>query len=264
MPGPLPADFVDRLRDLLSTIDCARLLLRAEADDSRLARLVGLAARLAGAESGALLLVDEDRGDLRVAAAIGPGADRLRGTHLAPSADVAGAVLAGGEPLAVADVRGDTTGGEIERRTGVATRNLLAVPFEVHGVPAGVLELRNGPAARGFDPETIARVAELARLAAAAVEEWRGDRHLFSLFAAALPRALAPDPDPARAGLADELRRWLEQLRQTPAWRGALETVEALRELARGDDDDGLRLAAEILRAVASRERARRRLREEP
>jgi len=264
VPGPLPADFVDRLRDLLSTIDGARILLRAEADDSRLERLVGLAARLAEADSGALLLVDEDRGDLRIAAAVGPGADRLRGTHLAPSADVAGAALAGGEPIAVADVQGGGTGGEIERRTGVATRNLLAVPFEVHGVPAGVLELRNGPAERGFDPETIARVTELARLAAAAIEEWRGDRHLFSLFAAALPRALAPEPDPARAGLADELRRWLERIRQTPAWRASLETLEAVRELARGDDDGGLRLAAEILRAVANRERTRRMLREGP
>lgn len=263
MPGPLPADFLDRLRDLLSTIDVSRLLLRAETDDSRLERLVALAARLAGAESGVLLLVDEDRGDLRVAAATGPGAERLRATHLAPSADVAGAALAGGEPLAVADEKGGMTGGEIERRTGVATRNLLAVPFEVHGAPAGVLELRNAPGERGFDPETIARVAELAQIAATAVEEWRGDRYLFSLFAAALPRALAPDPDPARAGLAEELRRWIEQLRQTPAWRGSLEAVEALRDLARGGAD-GLRLAAEILRAVARRERERRALREEP
>ncbi|MBN1771833.1 MAG: GAF domain-containing protein [Deltaproteobacteria bacterium] len=262
MPGPLPADFVDRLRDLLSTIAVSRLLLRAGADDSRLERLVALAARLAGAESGALLLIDEDRGDLRVAAAVGPGAEALRGTHLAPGTDVAGAALAGGEPLAVADEQGGMTGGEIERRTGLATRNLLAVPFEVHGVPAGVLELRNGSDARGFDPETIGRVAELAQLAAAAIEDWRGDRFLFALFAAALPRALAPGADPARDGLAEELRRWLDQLRQTPAWRGALETVEALRELVRGGEP-GLRLAAEILAAVARRERARRALLED-
>lgn len=261
--GPLPADFVDRLRDLLSTIDVSRLLLRAEADDSRLERLVGLAARLAGAESGALLLVDEDRGDLRIVAAVGPGAEALRGSHLAPGSDVAGAALAGGEPLAVADERGGMTGGEIERRTAVPTRNLLAVPFDVHGVPAGVLELRNTAAERGFDPETIGRVAELAQLAAAAIEDWRGDRFLFALFAAALPRALASGTGAAGDGLAEELRRWLEQLRQTPAWRGALETVEGVRELARGGDE-GLRLAVELLAAVARRERARRALQEGP
>jgi len=256
--GPLPADFADRLRDLLSTIDVSRLLMRAEPDDSRLERLIALAARIAEAESGVLLLVDEDRGDLRVAAAWGPGADALRGAHLPPSADVAGAALAGGEPLAVADDAGGMTGGEIERLTGQPTRNLLAVPFEVHGAPAGVLELRNTGAERGFGPETIARVAELARIAAAAVEDWRGDRFLFALFAAALPRALAPGDDAARSGLADELRRWLEQLRQTPAWRAALTAVDAIRELMRGGDD-GARLAADILAAVAQRERARRR-----
>jgi len=131
------------------------------------------------------------------------------------------------------------------------------VPFEVHGAPAGVLELRNTEAERGFDPETLSRVAELARIAAAAVEDWRGDRFLFALFAAALPRALAPGEDAARTGLADELRQWLESLRQTPAWRAALVTVDAIRELLRGGED-GARLAADVLGAVARRERARR------
>jgi GAF domain-containing protein len=257
VPGPLPADFIDRLRDLLSTVDVARVLMRADSDDTRLERLVALAVRIAGAESGALLLVDEDRGDLRVAAAVGAGAEQLRGSHLAPSADVAGAALVGGEPIAVADAAGTVMGGEIERRTGQPTRNLLAVPFEVHGAPAGVLELRNTEAERGFDPETLSRVAELARIAAAAVEDWRGDRFLFALFAAALPRALAPGEDAARTGLADEVRRWLESLRQTPAWRAALETVDAIRELLRGGED-GARLAADVLAAVARRERARR------
>jgi GAF domain-containing protein len=261
--GRLPADFVDRLRDLLSTVEVSRLLMRAEPDDTRLERLVALAARIAEAESGVLLLVDEDRGDLRAAAAVGPGAESLRGTHLAPTADVAGAALAGGEPIAVAGEGEAEVAGEIDRRTGTPTRNVLAVPFEVHGAPAGVLELRNTAAERGFDPETIARVAELARIAAAAVEDWRGDRFLFALFASALPRALAAGDDAARTGVAAELRRWLEQLRQTPAWRAALETVEAVRELLRSGDD-GARLAADVLEAVARRERLRRRELEGP
>jgi hypothetical protein len=148
-------------------------------------------------------------------------------------------------------------GGEIERRTGIATRNLLAVPLEVHGAPAGALELRNTSAPLGFDPRTIARVSELASIAAAAVEDFRGDRFLFSLFAALLPRALAPDPDPARQGFADELRRWLEGLRQTPAWRSALGLTGSMRELLR-DGDEAARLCGEIVAAVLRRERARR------
>ncbi|MBI4914648.1 MAG: GAF domain-containing protein [Acidobacteria bacterium] len=258
MLGRLPADFVERLRDLLSTVELSRQLLRADTDDSRLERLVALAARIADAESGVLLLVDEDRGDLRAAAAVGPGAEALRGTHLAPGSDIAGAALAAGEPMAVAGEGEEGMDTPVERLMGVPTRNLLAVPFEVHGAPAGVLELRNTQAERGFDPETIARVAELARIAAAAVEDWRGDRFLFALFAAALPRALAPGDDAARTGVSDELRRWLEGLRQTPAWRAALETVESIREILR-TGDDGARLAAEVLSAVARRERARRR-----
>jgi GAF domain-containing protein len=254
--GRLPPDFEDRLRDLFSTVETARLLWRIERDDSRLDRIVRLAAAVTAAESGVLLLSDEDRGDLVVSAAAGPGSERLSGTHLSASSDVAGMVLATGEPLAVADPGDGSVGGEIERRTGLATRNLLAVPFEVHGTPAGVLELRNTEDAGGFGPEAIGRAAELASIAAAAVEDFRGDRFLLSLFAAALPRAMSPDPDPARAGLAEALRDWLEDLRHAPGHRAAVELVESVRAIARGGES-AVRLCRSILEAVARRERSR-------
>ncbi len=252
-----PADFEERLRDLLATVDIARLAMRAQRDDSRIERLVRLAADIAGAECGALLLVDEDRGDLVVAAAVGPGAERLAASRMPIASGAAGAAVAGGEPIAVADAGDAPAADEIARRTGVPVRNLLAVPFDVYGAVAGVLELRNVPAERGFDPATIGRVSELARVAAAAVEDYRGDRFLFSLFASALPRALAPDATAAGTGLGEELRLWIESLRQSPAWRGAVALVEPIRDLMEAGED-GLRLCAGILEAVARRERSRR------
>ena len=65
------------------------------------------------------------------------------------------------------------------------------------------------------------------------------------------------DIDAARAGLAEELRRWIDGFRQTGAHRGAVDLVEAVRELMAGGEET-LRLARDVLAAVLRRERARR------
>ena len=256
----LPADFVDRLRDLLCTVQSVQLMMRPEGDDDRLARIVRMAARQTGAEVGLLYLVDADRGDLAVAATEGDAVRALVGGHVARTC-LAGFAVDDGGPLAVADVDGKVggAGDEVDQRTGLVTRNLLAVPLTIHGSSAGALELRNTAAARGFGPADIELATELAYLAAAAVEEHRGDRFLLELFARALPRALDAARGAEADGLRDELSRWLAELRHSPAWRQQIELVADVRELcADDDDDDGVRLAAEILSALVRAERRRR------
>ncbi|HZJ70046.1 MAG TPA: hypothetical protein VFF36_03885, partial [Planctomycetota bacterium] len=122
---------------------------------------------------------------------------------------------------------------------------------------AGALELRNAPGARGFTPADVGLATELAYLAAAAVEEHRGDRFLFGLFAGALPRALDPERGAGAAALAEELGRWLAELRQTPAWRDQLELVAAVRELCAGGPA-AIELARTLLEALVDNERRRR------
>jgi GAF domain-containing protein len=251
----LPADFLDRLRDLLGTVQSAQVMMRPEADDDRLARIVRLAVAQSGAELGLLLLVDEDRGDLHVAAAVGEPVAALVGSHVARTG-LAGFAIDDGNPVAVADLAGAGHGArdEIEERAGLSTRSLLAVPLVVHGRSSGALELRNAPDPRGFTPADIELVTELAYLAAAAVEEFRGDRFLLSLFAAALPRALDPaDADP-ESTLQAELERWLAELRQTPAWRRQLDLIARAHEVCAAGDH-AVELARTILEAVAARER---------
>lgn len=252
----LPADFVDRLRDLLSTVRAEQIMLRPSLDDDRLDRLVRLAMRQTGAAAGLLLLLSEDRGDLHVAAAVGEKVDALRGQWLARTG-ISGFALDDGNPIAIADVAGMPHQGadELLERCGLVTRSLVVVPLIVHGRASGVLELVNAPAPTGFSPDDLELATELALLAAAAVEEFRGDRFLMSLFQSALPRAL----DPSRAGaaaLADELARWLGELRQTPAWRAQLDLVRLVRELCEAGDD-ATRAARGVLEALVERERAR-------
>jgi len=255
----LPADFIERLRDLLCTVHSEQLMMRPEADADRLQRIVRLAAGQTGAAVGLLYLVNEDRGDLQVAAVVGDDVASLAGAHVARTC-LAGFAIDDGEPVAVADPTATPGGGqgdEVDRRTGLVTRNLAAVPLIVHGRAAGALELRNAPGARGFTPADLALATELAYLAAAAVEEHRGDRFLFGLFAGALPRALDAGRGDGARELADELGRWLAELRQTTAWRDQLELVSAVRELC-ASGEGSVALARAVLSALVDAERRRR------
>jgi len=255
----LPPDFIDRLRDLLCTVQSEQLMLRPDADDERLARIVRLAAGQTRAEVGMLLLVHEDRGDLQVAAAVGDAVTPLVGQHVARTS-LAGFAIDDGQPVAIADALSSPSGSagdEIDQRTGLVTRNLLAVPLSVHGRASGALELRNSPELKGFGPDDVALATELAYLAAAAVEEYRGDRFLFSLFAGALPHALDQGRGAEADSLVDELSRWLAELRQSPAWREQVELVARVRELCR-EGEDSVAMARAILDALVERERRRR------
>jgi GAF domain-containing protein len=258
LPTRLPADFVDRLRDLLSTVNAEQIMLRPALDDERLDRIVRLAMKQTGAEAGLMLLLSDDRGDLRIAAAVGPKVTGLRGEWLARTG-LAGFALDDGNPIAVADVAGSPQRGrdELEERCGLVTKSLLAVPVVVHGRAGGVIELVNAPGKHGFTPDDVALVTELALLAAAAIEEFRGDRFLLSLFQGALPRALDPERGESADSLAAELERWLGELRQTPAWRTELELVALVRELCAAGPD-AVDAAKRVLEALVDRERARR------
>jgi GAF domain-containing protein len=266
----LPADFIDRLRDLLSAVQAEQVMMRPELDDARLDRIARLAMTQTGAAAALLLLVNEDRRDLTCAAVA--GADDAKGRSFAMSG-IAAFVIEDGNPVALADVPGVARGrDEVEERTGVTAKSFLAAPLLTHGRAAGALVLLDAgdqpgsaplrppaggavgaPLARGFTPAQIELAVELASLAAAAVEEFRGDRFLYALFQAALPRALDPAQGPE--SLRDELRRWLEELRSTPAWRAELDLVLLVREICRRGDDSA-RMARRVLEAIADRERA--------
>ncbi len=247
----LPADFVDRLADLLCTVRSEQLMLRADGDDDRLARIVRLAVGQSAAEVGLLLLVNEDRGDLEVAAAVGDAVQSLVGKFVARTS-LAGFAIDDGQPVAVAAIDGGgEVGDEVDDRTALVTRNLLAVPLIIHGHAAGALELRNSPADKGFGPADLELATELAYLASAAVEEFRGDRFLFALFASALPRALADERGAEVDNLSAELERWLAELRQSGAWRKQVDLVTKVRELCRSGDD-AIELADTILSALVA------------
>jgi GAF domain-containing protein len=246
----MPADFVDRLRDLLATVRSAQVLLASDTDRDGLDRVVRIAVRHTGAAGGLLYLLDRDRGDLRIAAADGAAYRPLVGAR-ASRTGLPGFAIDDGSPIAVAGPGGPD---EVGDRIGAPARSQLVAPVLVFGVAAGAIELRDAPGPRGFSPADVELVVELAHVAAAAVEAHRGERLLAAMFAAVLPGAL----DPARpaASLGDELGRWLDELRAQPEFRRELALAVKLRAVAR--DAAGLRLAEDLVDAVLRAEAARR------
>ena len=258
----LPSDFIDRLRDLMCTVRTGQMFMRSSSRHDRLARIVRLAVSQTGAEAGCLLLVDDDRGDLHVAAAVGDRVESMVGRFVGRTG-VTGFAIDEGSPVAIADHPDDPEGqlaknpDDITEQTGLRTRNLLAVPLMVHGQVCGALELRNAPDVRGFGPDDMQLATELAFLASTAVEEHRGERFLFALFASALPHALAPERGAEGDALADEMQRWLAEMQQSPDWRKRVEMAAKIRELCNLDSESA-DMARSIVDAVLQREAARR------
>ena len=136
----------------------------------------------------------------------------------------------------------DTAPDEVAARTGARARSQLVAPVMVFGVAAGAIEVRDAPGERGFAPDDVEVVVELAHVAAAAVEAHRGERLLAAMFAAVLPGAMAGRaPD-------EELLQWIEEVRATPEFRRELALAGKLRALAR--DQVGLEMVEAIVDAV--------------
>jgi GAF domain-containing protein len=250
----LPPDFVDRLRDLLATVRSAQTLLASESDAEQLTRVVRLAVRQTDAAGGLLYVVDPDRNDLRIAAAVGAAFAPLVGARIGRTG-LPGFAIDDGTPLAVASHDRSAPGGtetghavhgtetdEIGARVGASARSQLVAPVMVFGVAAGAIEVRDAPGERGFTPEDIEVVVELAHVAAAAVEAHRGERLLAAMFAAVLPGAMAGRPPD------EELLQWIEEVRATPEFRRELALAGKLRALAR--DAAGIEMVEKIVDAV--------------
>ncbi|HJW84982.1 MAG TPA: GAF domain-containing protein [Anaerolineae bacterium] len=121
-------------------------------------------------EAGSVLLLDEARGELVFAAAVGPAADQLRGVHLPRGAGIATQALSSGRPLLIADAQSDGRFYDrVDALTGLTTRSLMAVPLRARGRVIGVMEVLNK---RGglFTQDDLRLLDSLAQTAATAID----------------------------------------------------------------------------------------------
>jgi diguanylate cyclase (GGDEF)-like protein len=122
-------------------------------------------------DTWSLLLVDDALQELYFELAIGKGAQALKEVRIKMGQGLAGWVAQNGQPVVVADVSQDKRFfGEMDERTKMETRSIVAVPVRIRDHCLGVIELVNCVGTNGFADRDMALLEALADFAAIAIE----------------------------------------------------------------------------------------------
>ncbi|HEY2600410.1 MAG TPA: SpoIIE family protein phosphatase [Thermoleophilaceae bacterium] len=186
---------VKKVRGLEAVADAALAHLPF---DELLSELLARVSHVLEVERAAILLKDEERECLTVAAARGPGSEFAQSRRIPLGAGIAGRVAAEKRPVFVEDVDSDTLGLSVVWEDRV--RSVLAVPLLVQGARAiGVLQVGTSEDRRFSDDDTQLLQLAADRLAVA-IDRARLNEQAHHI-AATLQRSLLPSSTPQVAGL---------------------------------------------------------------
>lgn len=135
--------------------------------DTILTTAVDAALQLTGAESGSVLLQEEETGDLYIRAARNLGEELVRTLRLPVQSSPAGEVMRSGKPLLL----NPETPHKI--KTAYLVNALIYVPLIIHGQTIGVLGVENQRRHDGFSEEQVAILSTVADFVAIAIENAR-------------------------------------------------------------------------------------------
>ena len=125
-------------------------------------------------DTWSLLLMDQDKAELYFEIATGKGAEALRDVRIKVGQGIAGWVAQTGEAVVVPDTTKDSRFfAQVDEKTKVETRSIVAVPVRFREQCLGVIELINCIGAEGFSPRDLALLEALADYAAIAIENAR-------------------------------------------------------------------------------------------
>ncbi len=116
-----------------------------------------------------LVLVDPDRGDLFVAAAVGLDPAGVNGRRTTLRSGVAGSVAAWGRPVLVENIETDRRFRRLNHPQ-YQTKSLLCVPLRVEGEVIGVVNANNKATGEPFDEDDLALLVMLTERVSSAIE----------------------------------------------------------------------------------------------
>jgi serine phosphatase RsbU (regulator of sigma subunit) len=183
----------DRLRGIEAVTDAA--LSRLD-EQSLLDTLLVRVKTVLGADTAAVLLLDDSAGQLVAAAASGLEEEVRQGVRIPLGAGFAGRVAASREPVILATVDHTTVRNPLLVDRGI--KSLLGVPLLVGGKVIGVLHV-GSLSGRSFTPQDVELLQMAADRAALALHSMKSQDS--ELAAVALQRSLLPTALPAVPGL---------------------------------------------------------------
>ncbi|MBI5267447.1 MAG: GAF domain-containing protein [candidate division Zixibacteria bacterium] len=138
--------------------------------DELLRQIVVLAATVTEAQVGSIMLLDERRQYLKVAAEIGHESDDVTNVRLPIGESIAGYVAKTGEALVIRDVEQDDRFKRINKeKYGAAS--LLSVPLRIKNMVLGVINMANKSGGGPFTDDDLRLLATFASQAAVAVDD---------------------------------------------------------------------------------------------
>jgi signal transduction histidine kinase len=156
--------FYQVAQSMASTFDLGKVL-----DDT-----MQLSSAVLDASASALMLVDEESGELVSEYAHGQLGEFLRNKRTPLHEGIAGWVATHGVPVVVNDVHTDPRFSPlVDAHTGFLTRSVVCVPLKIRDKTIGVLEVLNKRSDEGFDSEDLGLVITTANQAAIAIENAR-------------------------------------------------------------------------------------------
>jgi signal transduction protein with GAF and PtsI domain len=244
MPEANSSSLTEKLRQLIETIDIARLM--TEPMTSSIQGLLQVSAAALDSDEASVIVRDSEDSDLRFLAAIGKVAQKLLQMKIPAGKGIAGFVVSSGQPMAISDVDGESAFyAEVDRATGYSTQTILATPLRYKGEVIGVLEYinrRGDPPYRPFTPAEMDQAAVYADSIAALVNAYQAAK----LFSDLSDKVLS------EGGSFDftEVREWLASMRSSNENVERLDLAVLLREIAaRGDAER--KLARELLETIS-------------
>ena len=133
-------------------------------------------------DTWSLLLMDLEKKELYFQIATGAGAEALKDVRIKLGQGLAGWVAQSGEAVVVADTSKDSRFfGQVDEKTKVATRSIVAVPVRFRDQCLGVIELINCVGPEGFSGRDLALLEALADYAAIAIENARHVQRIHEL-----------------------------------------------------------------------------------
>jgi HD-GYP domain-containing protein (c-di-GMP phosphodiesterase class II) len=135
------------------------------------------------AESGSIMLVDEEKGDLTFAASTGIETEKLKETRLAIGDGIAGWVARENKPVLVADAQNDPRFCKrLYTKNENKIKSIIAVPLKTKDKVIGVIEVVNKNNNESFNEEDVDMLEALSNQAAVAIENGKLYTNLRELF----------------------------------------------------------------------------------
>lgn len=169
-----PQQTIDSLNDKLATLmEIAALVNSKHNLETIVDRTVQSACSLTNAETGSLLLVDAETGELHFQVALGQQGGDLKTVRIPKGQGIGGWVAENNTAIIIPDVQADERFYRAaDETTSFVTKSMIAVPLHVKGRVIGVLQSVNKKAG-AFDHSDLKLAIALANLVAPAIEQSR-------------------------------------------------------------------------------------------